>query len=96
LRFDDPNEFRIDRLNARQHLSFGRGIHSCPGGPLARVEARVSVERLLDRLDEIRISESHHGAPEARNYSYVPTFILRGLTNLHLDFSAPTVKSPAG
>jgi cytochrome P450 len=96
LRFDDPNEFRIDRLNARQHLAFGRGIHSCPGGPLARVEARVSVERLLDRLGEIRISEAHHGAPGARKYSYVPTFILRGLTNLHLDFSTPTVENPAG
>ena len=88
-RFDDPDEFQLDRINARQHLAFGRGIHSCPGGPLARVEARVSVERLLERLGDIRISEERHGPAEARRYKYVPTFILRGLSALHLEFTAP-------
>jgi cytochrome P450 len=67
-------------------MAFGRGVHSCPGGPLARAEARVSVERLLDRLPDIRISEQHHGPIDARRYRYVPTFILRGLTELHLEF----------
>ena len=85
--FEDPDQFDMDRLNVRQHLAFGRGAHSCPGGPLARVEARVSVERLLDRLGGIRISAEHHGPPDARRYSYVPTFILRGLSALHLEFS---------
>jgi cytochrome P450 len=94
-RFDDPNEFRIDRLNSRQHLAFGRGVHSCPGGPLARVEARVSVERLLERLGTIRISKDHHGPAEARRYNYVPTFILRGLSSLHLEFT-PTTSNLAG
>ncbi len=87
-RFENPHEFKLDRINARQHLAFGRGIHSCPGGPLARVEARVSVERLLDRLRDIRLSEEHHGPAGARRYRYVPTFILRGLSSLHLEFSA--------
>ena len=32
-RFSDPNEFRVERDNAREHLAFGRGVHSCPGGP---------------------------------------------------------------
>ena len=59
--FEDPAELRVDRDNAREHLAFGRGVHSCPGGSLARLEARVSVERLLDRTSEIRISEAHHG-----------------------------------
>ena len=86
-RFDAPDEFIVDRGNARQHMAFGRGVHSCPGGPLARAEARVSVERLLDRLPDIRISEEHHGPAGARRYSYVPTFILRGLTTLHLEFT---------
>ena len=36
--FDDPDEFRVDRDNAREHLAFGRGVHSCPGGSLARTE----------------------------------------------------------
>jgi cytochrome P450 len=87
-RFDKPDEFQADRTNARQHLAFGRGIHSCPGGPLARAETRVSLERLLDRLPDIRISEAEHGPPGARRYAYVPTFILRGLRKLHLDFTS--------
>ena len=86
-RFADPAEFRIDRANAREHLAFGRGIHACPGGPLARSEARVSLDRLLDRLLDIRISDAEHGPPDARRFDYDPTFILRGLTRLHLDFT---------
>jgi cytochrome P450 family 150 subfamily A5 len=87
-RFEDPSEFRVDRGNAREHLAFGRGVHSCPGGSLARLEARVSIERLLDRTADIRISEEHHGPPGARRYQYVPTYILRGLTRLQLEFTA--------
>jgi cytochrome P450 len=85
--FDDPAAFRPDRPNARTHLSFGRGIHTCPGAPLARAEARVSLERLLDRTTDIAIDEAHHGPADARRYRYVPTFILRGLTRLHLELT---------
>jgi cytochrome P450 family 150 subfamily A5 len=85
-RFADPAEFKVDRANAREHLTFGRGIHSCPGGPLARAEARVSIERLLARTTDIRISERVHGPPDARRYQYVPTYILRGLRRLQLEF----------
>jgi cytochrome P450 len=86
-RFDDPGTFDAARANARHHVAFGRGIHSCPGAPLARAEARVSLERLLDRTTDIRISEAKHGPPDARRYHYVPTFILRGLTRLYLEFT---------
>jgi cytochrome P450 family 150 subfamily A5 len=85
--FADPAELRVDRGNAREQLAFGRGVHSCPGGTLARLEGRASVERLLDRTTEIRISEEHHGLASARRYHYVPTCILRGLTALHLELS---------
>ena len=84
--FEDPETFDVSRSNARRHIAFGRGPHSCPGAPLARAEARVSIERILDRTNDIRISEEHHGPAGARRYSYVPTFILRGLTELHLEF----------
>lgn len=84
-RYEDPDTFDVERANARTHLSFGRGVHTCPGAPLARAEARVSLERLLDRTTDIRITEAHHGPPEARRYRYVPTFILRGLTRLYLE-----------
>ena len=86
-RFEDPDTFDPARKNARQHISFGRGIHSCPGAPLARAETRVAIERLLDRTSDIRISESEHGPANDRRYQYVPTYILRGLTELHLEFS---------
>jgi cytochrome P450 len=85
--FDDPATFDVARANARQHLSFGRGIHTCPGAPLARAEARVAIERLLDRTADIRLSEAVHGPAGARRFRYVPTFILRGLTRLHLEFT---------
>ena len=86
-RFHDPDTFDPARKNARQHLAFGRGIHSCPGAPLARAETRVAIERLLDRTADIRISENRHGPEGNRRYDYVPTYILRGLTELHLEFT---------
>lgn len=85
-RFENPDSFDPERKNARQHLAFGRGIHSCPGAPLARAETRVGLERLLDRTTDIRISEDRHGPAGSRRYSYIPTYILRGLTELHLEF----------
>jgi len=84
--FESPAELRIDRENAREHLAFGHGGHFCPGAPLARAEARVAIERLLDRMRDIRISEAHHGPAGARRYEYAPTYILRGLNRLHLTF----------
>jgi cytochrome P450 family 150 subfamily A5 len=85
--FERADEFDVGRANARKHLAFGHGAHTCPGAPLARAEARVSIERLLDRMGDIRISEAEHGPPGARRYTYLPTFILRGLARLHLEYA---------
>jgi len=85
--FECPAEFRMDRPNAKVHIAFGRGVHSCPGGPLARVEGRVSIERILERMRDIRLSEEHHGPPSARHFDYEPTWVLRGLNNLHIEFT---------
>ena len=63
-----------------------RGRHACPGAPLARAETVVSLNRMFDRTSDIRISEKLHGPPGARRYSYLPTFILRGLTHINLEF----------
>ena len=86
-RFDDPDEFRIDRPSLREHVAFGRGIHTCPGASLARVEGRVTLERVLARMADIRISEEHHGPPGDRRYSYEPAFFARGLKELHIEFT---------
>jgi cytochrome P450 len=85
-KFDNPTELQVDRANARLHVAFGRGRHACPGAPLARAEAVVSLNRMFDRTGDIRISEKVHGPPGARRYSYLPTFILRGLTHINLEF----------
>ena len=85
--FEDPDSFRVDRPNAKVHIAFGRGPHACPGGPLARVEGRVSIERILHRMHDIRLSEAHHGPPGARHFDYEPTWVLRGLSTLHIEFT---------
>jgi cytochrome P450 family 150 subfamily A5 len=84
--FEHPAEFQVDRPNARQHVAFGHGIHTCAGAPLARAEARVTIERFLDRTSDIRISEAEHGPAGARRYDYIPTYFLQGLTKLYLEF----------
>jgi cytochrome P450 len=86
-RFEAPSQLRLDRPNITQHLAFGRGIHACPGASLARVEARVSLDRILDRLGNISIDQSTHGPPGARRYGWEPTFLLRRLKAVHLEFT---------
>jgi cytochrome P450 len=86
-RFENPHEFDLDRKNVREHMAFARGVHSCPGGPLARVEGRVSIERILDRMADIKINEAKHGPADNRQYIYEPTYILRGLNQLHITFT---------
>jgi cytochrome P450 len=86
-RFDCPNEFHMDRPNVREHVAFGRGVHSCPGAPLVRADGRITLERMLDRLADIQISEAKHGPRGARRYDYTPTYILRGVEALHLEFT---------
>lgn len=83
--FENPDELIADRPNARRHIGFGRGVHSCPGAPLARVEAKVSIDRILDATDQITLSEDHHGPAGDRRFTYLPTFVMRGLTELHLN-----------
>jgi hypothetical protein len=51
------------------------------------VEGRVSIERILDRLGDITIDVDKHGPADDRRYTYEPTFILRGLTDLHIKFT---------
>jgi cytochrome P450 len=86
-KFASPNTFEINRPNVREQIAFIRGVHSCPGAPLARAEGRISMNRVLDRMADIAISEAHHGPAGQRNYDYDPTFILRGLSELHVTFT---------
>jgi len=77
--FEDPDRFDAKRSNARRNIAFGHGEHFCPGASLARAETRISIERLLARLDDLRLVD-----PSA--LSYAETFIIRGLNDLPLRF----------
>lgn len=76
-RFTDADEFRIDRPNPRDHLSFGTGPHICPGATLARMEARVVLEELAARVGAIRLAPEQ--APAFHEF-----FVARGLRHLWL------------
>ena len=71
--FTDPDELDVGRDRA-SHISFGRGIHACIGAPLARLEARIAIEVLLERFSSIRLAD-----PPAR---FRPSIVLRGLESL--------------
>lgn len=59
--FDDPDDFVIDRPNARNHLSFGTGIHRCMGNRLAEMQLRILWEEILARFDRIDVLEAPEG-----------------------------------
>ena len=86
-KFESPHTFNAERPNVREQIAFIRGPHSCPGAPLARAEGRITMMRVLDRMADIAISEKHHGPAGERRYDYDPTFILRGLSELHVTFT---------
>jgi cytochrome P450 len=52
----DADELRLDRENARQHVSFGAGPHHCLGASLARLEAAVAFERLVGRFPDLALA----------------------------------------
>ena len=53
--FERPDELILDRTNLGMHLAFGRGIHHCVGAPLARLEARVVLTKLLQRSSALAL-----------------------------------------
>jgi cytochrome P450 len=61
--YDAPGEFRLDRARPRDHLAFGAGPHICPGANLARIEAMITIETLLDRLASMRLVDGFQVQP---------------------------------
>ena len=73
--FARPDEADLDRPNVRDHLAFGRGLHSCPGAPLARAEIRVALETLIRRLPGLRLADGYQP-------TYIASYFFRGLEAL--------------
>ena len=53
--FEDAETLKIDRDNARQHVSFGYGIHRCMGNRLAEMQLRVLWEEIMNRFERIEV-----------------------------------------
>jgi hypothetical protein len=75
--YPQADSFRLDRDRAK-HLSFGHGIHFCLGAPLGRMEARYTINALLDRFAAVSQSERSN----ERTHSHM----LRGFHHLWLEF----------
>jgi cytochrome P450 len=71
--FTDPDTFDVRRANAREHLTFGWGVHRCLGAPLAKLEIEISLGRILERLPGLALA----GPAELQPYDR-----LRGLEHL--------------
>lgn len=76
---DQPDEFIIDRKGARNHLSFGFGVHRCMGNRLAELQLRILWEELLARFDKIDVV----GEPE-----YVQSNFVKGYTKMMVKLTA--------
>jgi len=75
--FPEPDRFDVARTDNR-HLSFGFGAHFCLGAPLARLEAEIAFQMLLERFPGLRL--------EKADVTYRPNVVLRGLTALPVAF----------
>jgi cytochrome P450 len=56
--FSEPLRFDLTRSDGSNHVAFGRGTHFCLGAPLARLEGRIALECLLERVPDLRLSSS--------------------------------------
>ena len=81
--FADADEFRADRTGdgrslERPFLTFGHGIHLCPGAPLARLQLRIGFEELLNAFSSFSLNPRNE-------YRYFKSQVLRGLAGLWVD-----------
>jgi cytochrome P450 len=80
-RFADPEKFDIQRKD-NQHVGWGRGVHSCVGGPLARLEVNIAVETFLRRVENPRLVVDP--PPYRQNQ------VFRGPLHLEVEFDSVT------
>ena len=81
--FPGAERFDVQRENARTHLAFGAGIHTCIAAPLARKEMNVAFPIILERLKNLRFQTGKN------SFRYTPNILLRGVLELHVAFDRP-------
>jgi len=78
-KIENADQFIIDRKGARNHLSFGFGVHRCMGNRLAELQLRILWEELLERFDDIKVvSEPEH----------VQSNFVKGYTKMMVELTA--------
>jgi cytochrome P450 len=77
-RFPNPNKFDLERKD-NEHFGWGSGIHTCFGGPLARLEVNLAFETFIRRVQNPRLVED---PPEYRRSN-----IFRGPRHLMIDYT---------
>lgn len=77
--FDNPTTFDIHRANANRNISFGKGIHHCLGAALARMEARIALELLSQRLPSMRLVSD-------QTLEFFPNITFRGPDALEIEW----------
>jgi cytochrome P450 len=70
-RFENPEVFDVLRKDARNHVTFGRGVHFCSGAPLARLEMKIVLENLVAKLPNM------HLVP-GQKFEFTPNIAMRG------------------
>jgi cytochrome P450 len=75
--FPGPDRFDVRRPNTARHLAFAHGPHFCIGAHLARLEARIATETLLDRLPRLRLDPRYPSAPRGLVFRKPPDLRVR-------------------
>ncbi len=70
--YPEADQFRLDRPRPRDHIAFGAGPHICPGAFLARMEAQIAVETLLDRIAKLELAPGYVFDPNPVFWAFGP------------------------
>ena len=72
--WDRPNDFIIDRANARRHISFGFGIHRCVGNRLAELQLQILWQEIMERFSHIEVLDepSLTSGAFVKGYTWMP------------------------
>jgi cytochrome P450 len=79
-RFDRPDLLDVTRVEARNHLTFGKGPHFCAGAPLARMEMKIVLENFVSKAPRMRLKPG-------QEFEFLPNISQRGPNSLIVDFA---------